>query len=68
MLDEFECLKAELTRYKCRLDEAEKIANELRKENERLKAALSEQEDDLLRYEGQIEAFKYVVSRGRLIQ
>lgn len=64
---EAECLslKEELMHLKRRLDEGDKIICALRKENETLKTAYDEQQDALIRYEGQIEAFQFVIERGR---
>jgi predicted nucleic acid-binding Zn-ribbon protein len=64
---EAECanLKAELNHTHRRLAEAERIVAELHKELEVLKVTCDEQHDELIRYEAQIEAFKFVILKGR---
>ena len=62
---ECESLKEKLEYTSCRLKEAEQLLNETRKELENYKCAYSEMEDELLRYEGKIAAFEFVVKNGR---
>ena len=58
-------LKHELTCAYNRLKEYEQLLNETRKELENFKLAHSEMEDELLRCEGKIAAFEFVVKNGR---
>lgn len=64
---EAECdsLKQKLEYTSCRLKEAEQLLNEARKEVETLKATCKAQNDVLIDYKGQIEAFKFVIQNGR---
>ena len=59
------CLNKELDHLHFRLAECEQLLNEARKENEQLKVACDEQQTELIRYEAQIEAFKFVILKGR---
>ena len=64
---EAECdsLKQKLEYTSCQLKECEYLLNETRKELENYKMGYSEMEDELLRCEGKIAAFEFVVKNGR---
>ena len=62
---ECDALKQKLAYTTARLNECEQILNATRKELENYKTACSEMEDELLRYEGKISAFEFVVKNGR---
>ena len=64
---EAECihLKEELSHVLMRLDECSGLLAEARKDLENLKIAYNEQHEQLIRYEAQIEAFKYVIAERR---
>lgn len=58
-------LKQELDCTHRRLKESDQLLNETRKELEELKKACSEMEHELLRCEGRIATFEFVVRNGR---
>ena len=62
---ECDALKKELAYTYDRLKECDQLLNETRKELENFKCAYSEMEDELLRYEGKISAYEFVIRNGR---
>lgn len=65
MIDTLKPYEAEKIALKKELDEAHRLLNETRKELENLKMAYSEMEHELLRCEGRIATFEFVVRNGR---
>ena len=64
---EQECvyLKEELAHTLKRLDECSRLLNETQKELETIRIAYDEQQDDLIRAEAKIEAYEFVILKGR---
>ena len=62
---ECDALKKKLEYTTINLRECEQLLAETRKELENFKLAYSEMEDELLRCEGKIAAFEFVVKNGR---
>ena len=64
---EQECvqLKEELGHALKRLDECSRLLNETRKELETFRVAYDEQQDELIRAEAKIEAYEFVILKGR---
>lgn len=62
---ECDALRKKLDYTTACLTECEQLFNETRKELETLRIAYSEMEDEMLRYEGKIAAFEFVVRNGR---
>ena len=58
-------LKAELAQAIKRMDECSRLLNETRKELEPFRVAYDEQEDALIRAEAKIEAYEFIILKGR---
>ena len=58
-------LQMEIVRVTTELDDTKRAISYLRKERDDLAKELGEAKQKLLRYEGQIEAYKFIVREGR---
>ena len=60
-----EAYKAEVLCLKQELDRTQRLLNETREELEDHKMAYSKMKDEMLRYEGKIAAFEFMIKNGR---